>query len=337
MKIVSRSSLSGLIAGALLSLGLTVSAQAETTLRLSTLAKPGSDAAAAAEAFAKRVEERTGGSVKVGVYPASQLGDWAEVHAQVIEGAIDLAMQPLSTEFDKGLAIAWFPYMTATYDDAEKAFSEGGFVANIVDKMIAKQGLKLLGVFGDGMGGAGFAKEVNEPGNPDASKDIKIRVWPGGTTHQVLMQRLGYNVAVVPWAELYTGMQTGVVDGQIGGTAQMALDNFKDITNTWVQYNDHFELSWFFMNLDKYNSLSEEEQGAVRAVAQEITKERFAAVRKADAAALKEMRGAGINVVTFDDATLKSLAATAQKEVWPKIADEVGEEVISQLNSAVGM
>lgn len=337
MNVSLRSSLSRFAAVGVLSLSFVVSVQAATTLRLSTLAKPGSDAAVAAQEFAKRVAERTGGEVKVNVYPASQLGDWVEVHAQVMQGAIDMAMQPLSTSFDKGLAIAWFPYMTATYDSAEKAFSAGGFVAEIVDGIIEKQGLKLLGVFGDGMGGAGFAARVEEPGNPDIKKGLKIRVWPGGTTHRYLMENFGYNVAVVPWAELYTGMQTGVVDGQIGGTAQMALDNFKDITETWVQYNDHFELSWFFMNRSRFDSLPEADRKAIMDVAQEITKERFEAVRKADAKALDVMREAGIEVVTFDDSTLERLASTAQREVWPQIEDEVGSEVMSQLKTAIGV
>lgn len=335
MKVFTSGTWSRLAAVTTLALGLVFSAQAAETLRLSTLAKPGSDAANAAEEFAKRVASRTNGRIKVNVYPASQLGDWTEVHAQVMEGAVDLAMQPLSTNFDKGLAIAWFPYMTPTYEAAETAYTEGGFVAEIVDKMIAKQGLRLLGVFGDGMGGAGFATEIKDAGVVDKDKKAKIRVWPGGTTHRHLMERFGYNVATVPWAELYTAMQTGVVDGQIGGTAQMALDNFKDITKTWVQYNDHFELSWFFMNRDKYDALPEQDRTAILNVAQELTKERFAAVRKADNKALDEMRKLGINVVTFDNGTLESLGSVAQKDVWPVIKDEVGDEVMGQLQKAV--
>jgi TRAP-type C4-dicarboxylate transport system substrate-binding protein len=82
----------------------------EHTLRLSTLMKPDSDGARAAESFAQKVAEKTDGRIAITVYPASQLGDWIEVHEQVSFGALDLAMQPLSNSYDQRLAIAWFPY-----------------------------------------------------------------------------------------------------------------------------------------------------------------------------------------------------------------------------------
>ena len=97
-----------------------------------------------------------------------------------------------------------------------------------------------------------------------------------------MMERLGFNTATVPWAELYTGLQIGVVDGQIGGTPEMALDNFKDVTKTWIQYNDHFEPAWFVVNRPLFESMPEADQKALVDAAQEVTKERFAEVEKAD-------------------------------------------------------
>src|SRR5919106_54831 len=165
----------------------------EHSLRLSTLMKPDSDGARAAESFAQKVAEKTDGRIEITVYPASQLGDWIEVHEQVSFGALDLAMQPLSNSYDQRLAIAWFPYTTTTYESAEQAFSEGGYIHQIVDDVIAEQNMKLLGVYGVGMGGAGFATEVDGAADPNADHDLKVRVWPGGTTHRYLMERLGFN------------------------------------------------------------------------------------------------------------------------------------------------
>ena len=323
---------------ALVAAGLLFGASAHAeTLRLSTLAKPDSDGGIAAAKFAEEVGKRTNGELEVKVYPASQLGDWTEVHEQVMQGAVDMAMQPLSTSFDSRLAITWFPYTMTTYESAEAAMTSGGYIHQIVDDIIAGQNLTLLGVFGEGMGGAGFTKAIDDPVNPDVKRNIKIRVWPGGTTHQALMERLGYNTATVPWAELYTGMQTGVVDGQIGGTPEMALENFKDITDTWIQYNDHFEAAWFFINRERYESLSEEHQKVLLDVAQEITRDRFEQVREADAKFLQVLRDAGVNVVTFDDATLEKLAAVARADVWPDIQGEIGEETMAKLRSALGL
>lgn len=320
-------------AGALLLAGV---GHAET-LRLSTLKQPGSEGEAAALKFAKLVGERTDGRIEVKVYPASQLGDWTEVYEQVMQGAVDMAMQPLATADDKRLAITWFPYAFTNYDTAKESLSPGGAVFKIVSQAISAKGLTPLGVYGEGMGGAGFAKTVETPADPDAKRNLKVRVWPGGTTHRVLLERFGYNTATLPWAELYTGMQTGVVDGQIGGTANMALESFKDITKTWVQYNDHFEGDWFIINSDRYSGLPEADQKVILETAQEISAERFEQVKAADAKALETMRAAGIEVVTFDDATLEKLANTARKDVWPQIANELGEETLGELKTSLGI
>lgn len=307
------------------------------TLRLSTLKQPGSEGEAAALKFAKLVGERTEGRIEVKIYPASQLGDWTEVYEQVMQGAVDMAMQPLATTDDKRLAITWFPYAFTNYDTAKASLSPGGAVFKIVSEAISAKGLTPLGVYGEGMGGAGFAKAVENPADPESKHNLKVRVWPGGTTHKVLLERFGYNTAALPWAELYTGMQTGVVDGQIGGTANMALESFKDITKTWIQYNDHFEGDWFIINSERYAALPEADQKILLAAAQEVSAERFEQVKAADAKALETMRAAGINVVTFDDATLEKLAAVARTDVWPQIAEELGQETLDQLKASLGM
>jgi len=310
---------------------------ADTTLRLTHLFRADSDAGKAAQAFADEVAEKSQGRIEIKVYPSSQLGDWTETHAQLMQGAIDIGLQPLSTNFDKRLAIAWFPYIAPTYAAAKKAYSAGGFAYNIVDQLIQPQNLKLLGVFADGMGGAGFTKAVNDPANPVAKHDLRIRVWPGGTTHQVLMQKLGYQVATVPWAELYTGMQTGVVDGQIGGSPELANNNFKDITKTWLQYNDHLELAWFVINNDRFNTLPEQDRQVLVSVAQEISSRRFDGVEVADEEQLDAMAANGTKVVRFTPQQLATLADFTRTQVWPEIAQELGDDVMAQLRAGVGL
>lgn len=320
-----------------LSMITSTAALATTTLRLSTLDKPGSDGALAAESLAERVKERTEGRVVINVYPASQLGDWVEVHDQVAGGSVDMAMQPLATTSDRRLAIGWFPYTFPTYSAVEKAMSKGGFVDSVVDEIINEQGMTLLGIFGVGMGGAGFAKPVNEPENPNAKHSMKVRVWPGGVTHRYMMERFGFSVATIPWAELFTGMQTGVVDGQIGGTAEMTYDNLKEVTKMWVQYNDHFECNWIFMNSKAFNALDSKDQQILVDAAQEITTERFEQLKVRDAEHLQRLRDFGIEVVTFSDEQLENFAEVVRHDVWPKVSDELGDDIYTRLKTEVGL
>jgi len=244
-------------------------------------------------------------------------------------------MQPVAIPDDKRLAVTWFPYAFTDYESAEKALTRGGVVFDILGSALADKGLTLLGVYGEGMGGAGFTKPVPRPADPDAKRDLKVRVWPGATTHRLLLQRFGYATQTMPWSELERGLAAGKVDGQIGGTAAMALDNFKAVTKTWVQYNDHFECDWLFIGYRQYRKLSEQDRTILTQAAHRLTRVRFAAVRRADENALEQMRQLGIDVVTFTPSQLQGLADVARRDVWPKLQDEVGEPTMNKLRAYV--
>src|SRR3546814_9390691 len=96
------------------------------------MAEPGSDHLEYVDSFVQKVKEATGGRIEIKVYPANQLGDWTEVHEQVMQGAVDMASQSLSTQFDKAMALTWFPYTISAYDTAREAFSRGGYDYEVI-------------------------------------------------------------------------------------------------------------------------------------------------------------------------------------------------------------
>jgi len=312
-------------------------AAAETKLTLSTLAQPNSEGEKAARLFAERVAEATNGRIEITVFPGSRLGDWVEVHEQVMRGSVDFALQPLSTMFEQRLAINWFPYAVHDYASAREAFMKGGYIFEIVDAILKGGSVKILGPYAVGMGGAGFTKAVPEPRNPDAQRGMRVRVWPGGKTHVALMERFDFSVATLPWAEIPGALGTGLVDGVIGGTPQLAAENFKDALNMWVQYNDHFEIWWFIANPVLFSSLSVADQEALVAIANDIARQSFDAVEKVDLDNIDKLREAGVDVVLLSDDELAEFARVARNDVWPKIAGEVGPEVMKQLKARFGL
>src|SRR3546814_13185787 len=104
----------------------------------------------------------------------NQLGDWTEVHEQVMQGAVDMASQSLSTKFDKAMALTWFPYTISDYDSAREAFSRGGYVYEVIAEALDKQDTELLGVYGAGMGGAGFTQIGRAELRGRGCKDVYI-------------------------------------------------------------------------------------------------------------------------------------------------------------------
>lgn len=324
-----------LLIAATLAVGASVASAAEW--RLSTSYQPDSEAHAGSLDFVERVKAKTDGRIDITVYPANQLGDWTEVYEQVMGGAVEMTMGAVPSTFDKRLAIDSFPYAVTDYAEAAKAYAPGGYMYDIVDDIVAGQGVKILSTWALGMGGGAFTKPVPEPLNPDAKQKMKIRVWPGGITHRALMERFGFTVTMIPWDEVYTALQTGVADGVIGGNPELTVTHFKDIAKMYVQYNDHFENHYIMINKDLWESLSPDDKAAIEEAAVEIMNERFPVAEKSDNAYMQQLRDAGIEVVTLDADQAARFAETARRDVWPNIKDEIGDELYDRLKQELGL
>ncbi|MEX0300824.1 MAG: TRAP transporter substrate-binding protein DctP [Leisingera sp.] len=315
-----------------------LAASAETTLRLSHLSPPESDMDKWAHEFASRVATETDGRIDVRIFPASQLGDWEEVYEQLSQGSVDLAIQSVSTKFDSRLALTWFPYTAVDYDSAKDAWNTGGFLFNIVNGLIEPQQIQALAPYAFGLGGVAVGKPVADPKNPDADhSDLKIRVWPSGVgTHKPLLERLGYSTTTMPWAELYTGVQTGVIDGMVGGVPENAVRDWNGVVDTWLQLNDHFEINWLLGSAFSMANLSDEDRAAISKVAAELATERFDAVEAADNGYLQQLRDAGVTVVTYSKDEIETMAAAVRADAWPQMKPEIGDELYELIQSHYG-
>ncbi|MES0885363.1 TRAP transporter substrate-binding protein DctP [Roseibium sp. SCP14] len=325
---INRRAILGTAAALAISLSA-VSAFAETTLRLSHLSPPDSDMDKWAHQFADRVAKETDGRVNVRIFPASQLGDWEEVYEQLSQGAVDLAIQSISTKFDSRLAITWFPYTAVDYDSAKEAWNTDGFLFNIVDELVTPQQINVLAPYAFGLGGMAVGKPVSDPKNPDADhSDLKIRVWPSGVpTHKPTLERLGYSTTTMPWAELYTGVQTGVIDGMVGGVPENAVRDWNGVVDTWLQINDHFEINWLLGSAMSLSRLSTEDKAIVSQIAKELATERFNAVEAADNAYLKQLEDSGVTVVTYSREEINELADAVRADAWPQMKGEIGDQL----------
>src|SRR3546814_12443363 len=108
------------------------------------MAEPGSDHLEYVDSFVQKVKEATGGRIEIKVYPANQLGDWTEVHEQVMPGAVDMASQSLSTKFEKAMDLTWVPYNIPDSDTAREAFPPGGLVYEVISGDLAKTAPEIL-------------------------------------------------------------------------------------------------------------------------------------------------------------------------------------------------
>lgn len=194
----------------------------------------------AAYKFAEMVEERTNGRIHIDVYYGAQLGDEKAVIEQMQFGAIDftrVSLSPLS-EFEKSLNILQLPYL---YKDAAQMWRvlEGEIGANFLAPL-AKNGL--IGLSWFDAGARNFYNSKRPVTKLDDLKGLKIRVQES----QLMMgmvSALGASATPMTYGEVYSGLQTGVIDGA---------------ENNWPSYEStsHYEVAKYFV-LDEHTRVPE--------------------------------------------------------------------------------
>jgi len=288
------------------------------------------------KAIADKVLKESNGRIVIDVFPASQLGDYTVTYEEIMRGTIELNLGPIPTTYDPRLNVLFIPYVVPDYATAKKAMSPGGYLYNIVDGVTNGQGAKLLGIYGTGFGGMATNKVPPSPADPNVSKGMKIRVAPF-ETFKLFAERMGYMSVTIPYADLFSALQTKVADGWIGGTSFHTWAAFTDILHCWIQYNDHFETSGFVCNLNLWNSLSSEDQKIVSDAVSEQANISFKTSEEDENLYMNKLADKGFTVIRLSDAELAKCVAAIQKDVWPKLETLVGKQIMDQIRDALGL
>ena len=190
--------------------------------------------------FSRLVEERTNGKYKIEVYGGSQLGDEKSVTEQIQFGAIEFGRLSLSpiTEFEKSLEVLMLPYI---YRDKDHMFKVVD--GEIGDELLAKlEENKLVGLAWYDAGARSFYNSVRDIKTPDDMKGLKIRVQETELMMD-LVEGLGASPMALAYADVYSALQTGVIDG--------AENNFPSYYST-----HHFEVAPY-LTLDEHTRIPE--------------------------------------------------------------------------------
>ncbi len=281
--------------------------------------------------FKKTIEEATNGRIEIKVYPANQLGDYTQVYEEIVRGTIDMALISVPSQFDQRLELTYVPYLAENYDQVKKFFAQDGFLFNTLGKVHDKLNVKLLGFNIEGFGGLGCTKPLTEPTNPSVKKGILLRVPPMDVFKSWAVA-LNFQTVTVPYAELYTALQTGVAEGWIGGAPVLTYMSFRDVIKYYYQYNGHVESESWLINKDLWNKLSKDDQKLFLDTVAKLQIKSIAVSEKEDKEYLKKLaEEANIKVITFSDAELKTFAEIVRKTAWPQLKNRLTPEIMDEL------
>jgi len=208
-------------------------------------------------------------------------------------------------------------------------------MAKIMEECLEGCGLTYLCGYPLYFGGIGLGVENPNPTDPNFANGIKIRV-PSMTSFEATATSFGYLVTPLAASETFTAMQTGVVDGAIGMGAEGYYSNMADLLKQYIPINDHFEQWYMYINSDKFASLTETQQNALKVAAEHMEAARWKAAEPETAEYEQKLRDKGCEVIELTDDQLNAFAAKAREAVWPLIYEEYGAEYFYRILVAMG-
>lgn len=280
----------------------------------------------------KVVEEKTDGKIKIDVYPGGQLGDYDTVTDELMRGTIDLAFQSAVDKYDARVGAHALPYLCTNYDDLEVVYGPDSYLTQVYNDAYSELGIKFMGVFTEGFQGIGSTKKIENAGDPSAKKNYTLRC----ANIKVLTDsfiNLGFNVTTLPYSETLSGIQTGVVDGWVGGTAILNYQTFSDVINRYYLYMTYVEASHFLMNAKTFNSLPVEYQQILVDAIQEECARSYGLAKEMDDKGMRLLEEVGIEAIYFSEEELTAMKDAIRTPVLDGARSLMGDEFIDGLEA----
>lgn len=266
------------------------------------------------------------GTLNFNVFAASALGDYTVVQERVSVGAIEMALQPISSASDRKMQIGLLPYLATNWEEARNIFGPDAPLREVINDLYSKQDIKVLAGYPVYFGGIALNKnpgDISEAGGDKGG--LKLRVTPF-KAFSLLAENLGYISAPLPFSEAFTSVQTGVVDGVMGSGAEGYYNSFRDVTKYYVPQNTHFEMWYLLINKGAFDKLSEDEKTAIASAADSLESDRWKNAAADQEHNEQRLVDAGAVLIDLSEETLKDSANIGRQKVWPVIVSDMGED-----------
>ncbi len=281
--------------------------------------------------FAARVEEETEGRVSFDIYPNSQLGSETEMIEQMQLGQLDAGAIMVGTfqTIDQRFAVEDLPYAWNGIEAARAAYDGqwGDFLAGL----ISEQGMTEIAYVEWGF--RHMTSNIKPIKEPEDMKGLNIRISPAALREDAFKQ-VGAIPTQMSFSELYSALQTGVVDAQENPLPTIVAAGFAEVQK-YLSLTGHFyNTVMFVVNTDVWNKISPEDQAIILAAAEDMEKEVRVNNDASVESNLQALRDAGMEI---NDDVDTAAFREAMLPVYDKWEEEVfGTEMMDIYRAACG-
>ncbi|MEK0164603.1 DctP family TRAP transporter solute-binding subunit [Phaeobacter sp. JH18-32] len=289
--------------------------------------------------FSNLVAADTNGAVTVEVFGSNQLGSAAEHVQQLQDGIIQ------ATLTSTGALASYYPRIDIlnlpfafTGNASTYAVFDGPFGEALKADIEAElPGVVVLG-FPDTGGFFAVTNSKRPIANLEDFDGIRVRTMTL-PSHQKIMQSLGAEAYPLSWGEVYSGLQTGVIDGQMNPVPIISFANFAEVQKYMTLTNHLFSPYTFLMNRAFYEGLTDDERATIHTAAENCvvaSRGLSRIIEASDRGLAGLMDKIEVTALTAEQRT--AMAKAAQPAFEAHVAenmDDKARELLSQFRDAV--
>ncbi|UED79397.1 DctP family TRAP transporter solute-binding subunit [Lysinibacillus sp. CD3-6] len=281
----------------------------------------------ASEAFAKLVDEKTEGKVKVEVYPSSQLyGDNDELDA-LVSGNVHMIAPSVTkmVKIDPRWQYVDMPYLFEDEEHARKFFESDVAKTILESDQLAANDIKGLVFWENGF--KHFSNNKHPLVNVEDFKGLKFRAQAGKVL-EAQFKALHAGSATISFGETYAALQQGTVDGQENTFNNFDTQKYQEVQK-YFSVSEHGRLDYaIFVNKPFWEKIPADLLKAVEDSLAEATTLAWELAAEENAKSYENIKNSGIEVIELTAAQKEAIKAELEP-VYEEFGKAITEELIS--------
>ncbi len=290
-------------------------AQTKAVFKASDVQPPGYPTVAATENLGKKLSEATQGRLSIQMYPSMQLGGEKETIEQTQIGAIQLSRVSVGTmgPIVDDINVINMPFLFKNTAHAEKMM-DGPIGQELLDRITASPNANLVALCWMDAGARSLYNTKHPIKSIGDIKGLKFRVI-GNPIFVDMMNALGGNGVAMGYDQVFSALQTGVIDGAENNLPSYVFSN-QYTAAKYVTLTEHLVIPEVLVFSKRtWNTLSADDQNLIRKFAREAQLEERGFWNQYEQKALEKAKAAGSQFVEIAD---KTPFQNAVKPVWDK-------------------
>ena len=299
-------------------------AQASMTLKVSDVHPPGYPTVAAVESFGKKLEQATNGRLTVQMFGSMQLGGEKEAIEQAQVGALQMARVSVGAigPVIDDLNVFNLPFLFRNTAHMQNVI-DGAIGTELLDKVTANEKAGLVGLCWMDAGARSFYNTKHPIKSIADLKGLKVRVI-GNPMFVDMANALGANGVAMGYDQVFSALQTGVIDGAENNPPSFVFDNHYQVAKNYTLTEHLIVPEILVFSRKTWDSLSKDDQTLIRNFSREAQTEERVFWADYEKQAMDKARAGGVQIVETID---KQPFQDAVKPVWDKYGPRFSELV----------